>query len=78
MAEVLCSRCGRHAPGLDEPPLAGARGATVVARVCAACWGEWVEESKLLINHHGIEVADPQQRQRLYPIMAEYLKIPGL
>ncbi|NCV22808.1 MAG: hypothetical protein EBV45_12820, partial [Chloroflexi bacterium] len=26
------------------------------------CWELWVEESKLLINHHGIEVADPQQR----------------
>jgi Fe-S cluster biosynthesis and repair protein YggX len=78
MAEVTCSRCKRRAPGLDEAPLAGARGERVLAHVCADCWASWVEESKNLINHHGIEVADPQQRRRMYPLMAEYLDLPGL
>lgn len=78
MANVHCVRCRRDAPGLDDPPLAGARGAAVLANVCASCWGAWVEESKLLINHHGIEVADPQQRRRMYPLMSEFLNLPGL
>ena len=78
MADVTCSRCKRLAPGLDEAPLAGARGERVLASVCADCWAEWVEESKNLINHHGIEVADPQQRRRMYPLMSEYLALPDL
>lgn len=78
MPTVTCSRCKRHAPGLEEAPLAGARGQKVLASVCADCWGAWVEESKNLINHHGIEVADPQQRQRMYPLMAAFLDLPGL
>lgn len=78
MADVTCSRCKRQAPGLNEAPLAGPRGARVLASVCADCWGAWVEESKNLINHLGIEVADPQQRRRMYPLMSEYLDLPDL
>jgi Fe-S cluster biosynthesis and repair protein YggX len=78
MVDVTCSRCKRHAPALEVAPLAGARGERVLANVCAECWGTWVEESKNLINHYGIEVADPQQRRRMYPLMSEFLGLPGL
>lgn len=78
MPDVSCARCKRHAPGLVEAPLAGSRGERVLANVCADCWATWVEESKNLINHLGIEVADPVQRRRMYPLMAEYLNLPGL
>ena len=78
MAEVTCARCEKVGPALDHLPMAGARGTLVRSRICVPCWELWVEESKLLINHHGIEVADPQQRKRLYPIMAEFLKLQEL
>jgi Fe-S cluster biosynthesis and repair protein YggX len=78
MAQVKCVRCGNEAPGLDFPPLVGSRGQKVQENVCAACWNEWLEQSKNLINHYGIEVADPAQRRQLYAVMAEFLHLPSL
>jgi hypothetical protein len=37
-----------------------------------------VDQSALLINHYGIQVADPTQRQRLYAVMADFLKLDSL
>jgi Fe-S cluster biosynthesis and repair protein YggX len=78
MAQVTCVRCGKVAEALDEPPLLGARGQTVQDKICANCWSEWVEQSKNVINHYGIQVADPTQRRQLYAVMAEFLKLDTL
>jgi Fe-S cluster biosynthesis and repair protein YggX len=47
----------------------------VQENVCPACWSEWIEQSKLIINHYGIQVAEPSQRQQLYRVMAEFLNL---
>ena len=47
-------------------------------QVCADCWQAWLEQSTLLINHYNIQVADPNQRRQLYPLMAEFLNIKDL
>ena len=60
---------------MDSPPLAGERGLKVQQSVCGDCWQAWLEQSTLLINHYGIQVADPTQRRQLYPIMAEFLNV---
>ena len=78
MPQVKCVRCGEEREGLSAPPLVGARGEKVQQNVCAACWEEWIEQSKNIINHYGIEVADPNQRRRLYAVMAEFLKLEAL
>lgn len=78
MAQVTCVRCGQEREALETPPLVGARGEKVQQNVCAACWEEWIEQSKNIINHYGIEVADPSQRRRLYAVMAEFLKLESL
>ncbi len=78
MGQVKCVRCGEEREALSAPPLVGARGQKVQENVCAACWEEWIEQSKNIINHYGIEVADPNQRRRLYAVMAEFLKLEAL
>jgi Fe-S cluster biosynthesis and repair protein YggX len=78
MADVTCSRCGQTRGALPAPPLAGERGQKVQQRVCAQCWQEWLDQQTLLINHYGIQVADPAQRRQLYPVMAEFLKLGDL
>jgi len=50
----------------------------VQQNVCDECWRAWLEQSTLLINHHGIHVADPAQRKVLYPLMAEFLNVKEL
>lgn len=71
-------RCGRQADALSSAPLVGARGQAVLQNICPDCWQAWLEQSTLLINHYGIQVADPAQRQRLYAVMAEFLKLESL
>ncbi len=78
MAQITCARCGKEGEQLDAPPLVGARGQKVQERICADCWAEWVEQSKNIINHYGIEVADPAQRRQLYAVMEEFLRLDSL
>ena len=75
---ITCSRCGKEAAPLAAPPLTGTRGQTIQRHVCPACWQAWVDQSTLLINHYGIHVADPAQRQQLYAVMAEFLNLRSL
>ena len=60
---------------MASPPLAGERGTRVQQQVCEGCWQAWLEQSTLLINHYNIQVADPNQRRQLYPLMAEFLNL---
>lgn len=75
---ITCYRCGQRAAPLEAAPLVGSRGEKIRQNVCPACWQAWVDQSALLINHYGIQVADPSQRQRLYAVMADFLKLESL
>ncbi|MDE2993524.1 MAG: Fe(2+)-trafficking protein, partial [Chloroflexota bacterium] len=70
MAQVTCARCGQTGEQLPRPPLGGTRGQVIQARTCAACWSEWLQTSANLINHYGLQVAVPADRQQLYVVMA--------
>ena len=73
--EVTCARCGKQKERMASPPLAGERGQKVQQSICAECWQEWLDQQTLLINHYGIQVADPTQRRQLYPLMADFLNL---
>ncbi|MPZ13172.1 MAG: Fe-S cluster protector protein [Chloroflexi bacterium] len=75
--DVACSRCGRTAAGIAEPPVAGDVGQLVYDHVCRECWSEWFEQSVNVINHHGLNPALREHRLQLYEIMKEFLNIPG-
>lgn len=78
MAPVTCARCGQSGEQLPRPPLGGTRGQVIQERTCAACWSEWLQTSANLINHYGLQVAVPADRQQLYVVMAEFLKLPAV
>ena len=73
MAAITCVRCGESKESLGEPPVGGELGQTIVARVCADCWGEWRETSARLINHYGLNLSVPDHRQQLRKVMKEFL-----
>ena len=75
MAEVDCSRCGKPGEKLPEPPLPGPWGVAVLEETCATCWAEWREEQTRLINHERLQPAIPEDRQRLYAHLREYLNL---
>ena len=61
-AEVTCSRCSQTRAGFERPPFPGAIGARVVQEICTDCWGQWLKQQTMLINHYGLDVMDPQAR----------------
>ena len=75
MAGITCVRCGESKEPLGEPPVGGELGQTIVARVCADCWGEWRETSARLINHYGLNLSVPDHRQQLRKVMKEFLSL---
>jgi Fe-S cluster biosynthesis and repair protein YggX len=62
MAEVTCTRCGTTREGFEKAPFPGAMGQRIVAEICKECWGQWLKQQTMLINHYGLNVMDPQAR----------------
>ena len=75
MASISCGRCNENKEQLDEPPMAGPLGQTVVERVCSECWNEWQEASARLINHYGLNLGVPDHRKELRRAMKEFLQL---
>ena len=62
MPEVTCTRCGNTREGFEKAPFPGAMGQRIVAEICKECWGQWLKQQTMLINHYGLNVMDPQAR----------------
>jgi Fe-S cluster biosynthesis and repair protein YggX len=65
MAEVSCARCGQKREGLTRVPFPGEIGKRLLNEACQQCWGEWLKQQTMLINHYGLNVMDPQARDFL-------------
>jgi Fe-S cluster biosynthesis and repair protein YggX len=72
---VSCVRCGLEGPRLPKPPIAGELGQAVWEQVCQNCWNEWRAQSVLIVNHYGLQPADPNDRAQLYEFMKEFLTL---
>ncbi len=77
MTSVHCMRCGREAAALPRPPLPGASGREVQAKVCADCWAEWVKMEVMVINELRLNFMDPQAPQILEQHMRQFLALEG-
>jgi Fe-S cluster biosynthesis and repair protein YggX len=74
---VPCLRCDRaSAPALTRPPLPGALGRDVQARVCADCWQEWIKGEVMVINELRLNFMDPGSQEILDKHMREFLHLP--
>ena len=62
---MTCTRCGQSREGFEKAPFPGALGQRIVAEICRECWGQWLKQQTMLINHYGLNVMDPQARQFL-------------
>lgn len=73
MPDLTCSRCATTRAGFDRPPFPGAIGQRVLTEICQVCWGDWLKQQTMLINHYGLNVMDPQSRQFLVKNMSSFL-----
>lgn len=73
MATITCSRCDQKKDRLEEAPMGGELGTSIVDTICAECWAEWRTMSGQLINHHGLNLGMPEHRAELRRVMKEFL-----
>jgi Fe-S cluster biosynthesis and repair protein YggX len=73
VAELTCVRCGQTRAAFERAPFPGAIGQRIVSEICQDCWGQWVRQQTMLINHYGLNVMDPQARTFLTKNMQAFL-----
>lgn len=73
MATIKCTCCGESRDAFERAPFPGAIGAQVLAETCRDCWGLWLKQQTMLINHYGLNVMDPQAREFLTRNMRAFL-----
>lgn len=73
MPLVTCKRCGRTAEALPFPPYPDETGARIQESICAACWREYMERQKMVINEYRLDLMDPRAQETLTRDMLEFL-----
>jgi Fe-S cluster biosynthesis and repair protein YggX len=69
---VNCVKLGRELPGLDTPPFPGKLGERIFNQVSRQAWNLWPQQATLIINHYGLNLADPQAQKLLMQQMEEF------
>lgn len=72
-ATIRCARCGEEAAPLARAPFRNELGDRILARICAACWQDWLQHQTLLINHYGLDPRDAKARAFLYEQIEQVL-----
>ncbi len=76
---ITCCRCGAEIEGMPAPPVPTPLGREAQAKVCAACWQEWLRTQVMLINEYRLNLVDPQVRASLEQQARQFLNLgpPG-
>ncbi len=69
---VFCVKLGRELPGLEQPPFSGALGQRIYNDISADAYDLWQPQMTILINHYGLNPADPEARRILREQMEEF------
>jgi Fe-S cluster biosynthesis and repair protein YggX len=69
---VKCVKLGRELPGLDKPPFPGELGQRIYENISKQAYDMWPAQSTLIINHYGLNMADPEARKLLREQMEEF------
>jgi Fe-S cluster biosynthesis and repair protein YggX len=69
---VHCVKLDQDLPGLDTPPFPGELGQRIYDNVSQQAWQMWNDQAKLIINHYGLNMGDPEARATLRREMEEF------
>ncbi len=69
---VNCAMLGEELPALPKPPFPGELGQRVYNNISKYAYRMWSERATLLINHYGLNMADPRAQEFLFQQMEEF------
>ena len=69
---VQCVVLKTEAEGLDKPPHPGSLGTRIYENVSQEGWDAWIQHSVILINHYGLNFADPRASEFMREQMEEF------
>lgn len=69
---VQCVKLGRELPGLERPPFPGELGQRIYDQVSAEGYELWQPHMTIMINHYGLNPADPETRRILREQMEDF------
>ena len=69
---VFCVKIGKVLPALKKPPFPGPLGERIFRNISAPGWDLWEKQATILMNHHGLSMADPEHRRFLMEQMEEF------
>ncbi len=69
---VDCVKLGRTLPGLEAPPFPGELGQRIYEHVSAEGYALWQPHMTIVINHYGLNPADPETRKLLRREMEDF------
>ena len=70
---VRCAKFDAELPALDNPPFPGDLGRRIYENVSVLAWNLWQEQATLVINHYGLNMADPRANDFLFEQMEAFL-----
>jgi Fe-S cluster biosynthesis and repair protein YggX len=70
---VHCVKLRRELPGLDRPPFPGPLGERIYREISRDAWQMWLEYQTIVINHYGLNPADPDDRAILRAHLEAFL-----
>ncbi len=69
---VQCAKLGQPLPGLERPPFPGELGQRIYDNISAEAYEMWQQYQTLLINHNGLNLANPSHRDFLMEQMEDF------
>lgn len=70
---VECAKYGLELPALNRPPFPGPLGQRIYDEVSQLAYSQWQEQATLIINHYGLNMADPRAQEYLFQQMEAFL-----
>lgn len=69
---VQCAKLGEELPALASPPFPGPLGQRLFDNISSYAYSMWSEQATLLINHYGLNLADPRAQEFLFEQMEAF------
>ena len=77
MPKITCARCKRETDGYEKTPLPGPLSDEILAHACPSCFQEWMAQEIMIINEYRLDLAKPENQEKLNSEMARFLCLPS-